>query len=110
MPINIYRDVEPWESLGHICPDDWELPSQILGLEAWLEDASVSFAPGNIIADIGYSVRQGALGGGAVLTAESMKKFSDMGVCIYFSEYDVTTEGTEQECKQAGDGDVGEVT
>ena len=100
MPINIYRDVEPSESLGHICPDDWELPSQILGLEAWLEDASATLTPGNIIADIGYSVRVGALGGGAVLAAESMKKFSDMGVTIFFSEYDVTTDDTKQECEQ----------
>jgi len=95
MPINIFRDIEPSEKIVRLCLEDWELPTQVVELERWLNDSQNTIAPGKIIADIGFSVREGALGGGAVLTAESMKKFADMGVDLYFSEYDSSTEETD---------------
>ncbi len=87
MPINIYRNDDSDEQIACLANNEWELPAQLWELEKWLNQSRDTLTPGNIIADIGFSVREEAAGGGAVLSAESMKHFSDVGIDIYFSEY-----------------------
>jgi len=87
MPIRIGKDDGSYEVIACLCDDDWELPGQLYALEAWLTDNVASLPDCGAIADIGFSVRPGAFGGGGVLTAESMRRFADAGVSIWFSEY-----------------------
>ena len=89
MPINIYKRGEPGqanEEVDWVCDGVWELSDQIYALEAWLQ-ANNSSAPNSHIADIGYSVRQSAIGGGGVFTLEMMKNLVDLGMEVHFSEY-----------------------
>ena len=89
MPINIYKPGEPNEEVEEIawlCSDVWELSDQIYVLESWLETNS-RLPPDSYIADIGYSVRKDALGGGGVFTVAMMKALSNLGIDVYFSEY-----------------------
>ena len=103
MPINIYRNIESEDRrLAYLCDDDWELPSQLLVLEEWLDRACSELEPGNIVADIGFTIRAEAMGGGAVLSASVMGKFSDFGIDLYLSEYPpFLGEGksSEQQCE-----------
>lgn len=113
MPVNIYRDDDSDEQIALLCQSEWELPTQLGELEKWLEQNTDDVAPGRIVADIGYWVREDASGGGAVLSAASMRKFSDMGIHIYFSEYppgfgadERTSAKTSLDAKTRPDGDA----
>lgn len=89
MPINIFRVSQPEEeneAIEWLCDGIWELPDQIAALEEWLKTNS-SIAPDRYVADIGYSVRKGASGGGGILTLEMMQRLLAIGMEVYFSEY-----------------------
>jgi hypothetical protein len=86
MPISIYN-YENKEQTAWLCKDDWELPSQVDNLEKWLESTGFSLPKGDYVADIGFNVRENALGGGAILSIELMKKCLSIGMAIYLSEY-----------------------
>jgi len=97
MPINLldYSDVKEGEkgiTLEHLCEDVWEMPEQIEALETWLKQNKGKLKKGNYAADIGYSPREGALGGGAVLTTEAMEIMVNIGMNLYLSEYPVFKE------------------
>lgn len=85
MPINIYKD--NFERFDYLCEDIWDLPNQIDSLEKWLITKGNLLPKGAYIADIGFDVRKDAAGGGAVLSAKSMKIMGNIGMDIYFSEY-----------------------
>ena len=92
MPINLIDHTESKEGekgkpLGHLCEDGWEMPEQIEALEAWLKENKDTIKPGKYIADIGYSPRKGALGGGTVLTVDAMRIMVKIGMDLYLSEY-----------------------
>lgn len=87
MPIRVNKDDDSFEAIAYLCNDDWELPSQLYALESWLTDNAACLPDCGSIADIGFSVRPDASGGGGVLTAEAMRRFADAGVEIWFSEY-----------------------
>ena len=92
MPINIidYTDSKEGEKgneIDHLCEDEWEMPKQIEVLDKWLKEQNGKIKPGNYIADIGYSPREGALGGGTVLTTEAMGIMVKIGMDLYLSEY-----------------------
>lgn len=92
MPINLLdytnsKEGERGVDLGGLCKDKWEMPEQIEALEDWLKCNKDIIQPGKYIADIGYSPREGALGGGAVLTAEAMQIMANIGMDLYLSEY-----------------------
>ena len=92
MPINIIdctnlTEKETGIRLENLCADDWEMPSQIKTLEKWLLQKGVNLPVGSYVADIGFSPREGALGGGAILTTASMKIMVDIGMELYLSEY-----------------------
>ena len=92
MPINLIdyssaKEGERGKSLGDLCDDEWELPTQIEALERWLVQNKNKLPRGSYIADIGFSPRTGAAGGGATLTTQAMSIMIDMGMELYLSEY-----------------------
>jgi hypothetical protein len=92
MPINLidYSNVKEGErglSLASLCDNEWELPSQIDALEQWLLANQDRLPKGSYVADIGYSPRPGAAGGGAVLTTHVMNIMVAIGMELYLSEY-----------------------
>ena len=92
MPINLinYSDVKEGEKgipIGYLCDDSWEMPTQINALDAWLKENKDNIKKGSYVADLGYSPREGALGGGTVLTTEAMKIMVAIGMDLYLSEY-----------------------
>lgn len=86
MPINIYNS-DSSERIDWICDGDWELPSQIEELSVWLKKNCDQIKPANYVADIGFDIRSNACGGGAVLSVESMRIMSDLGMKLFLSEY-----------------------
>ncbi len=92
MPINLIdysnaKDGERGRSLGGLCNDEWELPAQIEALEKWLTENQTRLPKGSYVADVGYSPRPGAAGGGAVLTTQAMNMMVAIGMTLYLSEY-----------------------
>ena len=85
MAINIYKD--DFENVTYLCEGDWDLPTQIDKLEEWLTEEGKLLPKGNYVADIGFSVREDAPGGGAVLNSNTIKMLNDIGMEVYFSEY-----------------------
>eukprot|EP00547_Thalassionema_nitzschioides_P008650 CAMPEP_0194228950 /NCGR_PEP_ID=MMETSP0156-20130528/43638_1 /TAXON_ID=33649 /ORGANISM="Thalassionema nitzschioides, Strain L26-B" /LENGTH=98 /DNA_ID=CAMNT_0038961479 /DNA_START=625 /DNA_END=921 /DNA_ORIENTATION=- len=53
------------------------------------QDDTKEWPPGGeYIADIGFSVRRDATGGGGVLSSQAMKFMRELGMDVWFSEYD----------------------
>lgn len=86
MPINIYVE-DTRESIAWLCEEDWDLPSQLNALEAWLMAKGKSLMPRDYVADIGFAIRKEATGGGGVLSSQSMAIMGAIGMAVYFSEY-----------------------
>ncbi|WP_299304295.1 hypothetical protein [uncultured Litoreibacter sp.] len=88
MPIIIRRDTEEnGEMLLELCPSDWELPIQVYRLEKWLEDFDLPWPEGSYVADIGFTMRPDATGGGATLSVASMRRLAELGIELWFSEH-----------------------
>ena len=85
MAIHIYS--KTGGSLGVLTDDDWDLPTQLYKLEKWVLNHRKELTQGPYVADIGFMVREDASGGGAVLSHETMRVFSQVRLSIYFSEY-----------------------
>lgn len=73
--------------IASFAADDWSLPSQIDALEEWLRTQSDNLEPGHYIADIGFSMRKEACGGGAIVSPEAMRRMGQLGISLYLSEY-----------------------
>ncbi len=86
MPIYIKVDGSG-EKLAHLAQGDWELPSQIEALESWLLTNPLSLVPAKYIADLGFTIRENACGGGAILSPEAMSIMGRLGIKLYLSEY-----------------------
>ena len=92
MPINILNytgiaDGDKPVKMDWLCDGDWKLPTQIKYLEEWLVSSGKNLVPGAYVADIGFSPREEAFGGGGVLTHESMAIMVSIGMNLFFSEY-----------------------
>ena len=92
MPINLIdytnsNEGEKGQEIDHLCEDEWEMPKQIETLEKWLKELNGKIKNGTYVADIGYSPRDGAAGGGAVLTTEAMEIMVEIGMELCLSEY-----------------------
>lgn len=87
MAIVIHLEGAPSERLAILCPAQWRLPEQIAALEAWLVENRGVVAPGRYVADIGFTVRKRAEGGGAVMTSSMMRAMADIGMSVVFSEF-----------------------
>lgn len=86
--MSIHIVSEGWgQSFASLCEEDWELPSQIAFLETWLAEHRAELPMGRWIADVGFSVRKGASGGGAAISPEMMRMMADLGMSLYLSEY-----------------------
>jgi hypothetical protein len=88
MPINIYsQDSDLADQLAWLCDDNWRLPDQVDALEAWLNQNKSRIPPGHYVADIGFTLRPDASGGGAALSPEMMRTMADLGMSLFLSEY-----------------------
>ncbi len=86
MSIYIKRESDN-ENLAWVAKGEWELSAQITLLEEWLDQNQNVIEPGSYIADIGFSMRKNACGGGAILSPRAMGIMSKLGVKLYLSEY-----------------------
>ena len=86
MPIYIKHE-ESGEEIAHLAKEDWELPIQITALEHWLFENTLDLSPSKYIADVGFSIRENACGGGAILSPEAMAIMGELGIKLYLSEY-----------------------
>ncbi len=91
MPTHIYRKITDSprviETVGGVGEGDWELPSQITELENWLSVHHKELSKGSYVADIGFTLREGACGGGAIMTRQLIAILNEVGMEVYFSEY-----------------------
>jgi len=87
MPIVIYRTKQPSEKLASLCDDCWELPTQVFELEKWLDENKNKINPDEYVADIGFTQRDDASGGGAALSPDSMGIMAKAGMSLFLSEY-----------------------
>jgi len=89
MPIRIDKQVgESTVEVAYLCPDVWEMPLQMDALKEWTYSEGSTLEPGKYVADVGFCVRIGACGGGAVLSIETMSAMVNLGMELFFSEYD----------------------
>jgi hypothetical protein len=88
VPIRIDRISENKnEEVTWLCNDEWELPSQIEALETWLNKEGRKLINASYVADVGYSPRANACGGGAAISTEAMKIMVSIGMELFLSEY-----------------------
>ena len=90
MPTHIYCDFNedhPFDTVGGFGDGDWELPSQIEELEQWLTVHGKELDKGSYVADIGFTSRKDACGGGAVMSKKLIAMLHEVGMEVYFSEY-----------------------
>jgi len=96
VPISIYRDDVSRAEVAWLCDDDWELPSQVAALRAWLAESAPDVGTGPYIADIGFSVRRAAVAGGSALSPEMMRRMVDCGITLFLSEYSPLKDHSEE--------------
>lgn len=94
MPINVLANFEGAapsqekpKSVAWLCDDDWELPAQLFEFERWLEKDGKNLPKGSYIADIGFSLRADASGGGGTLSVSAMQTLVMVGMEVWFPEY-----------------------
>ena len=70
MPVSITRvtrEGQKNERIARLCDGNWRLPDQAEALEAWLAEHSATLRPDDYVADIGFTLREDASGGGAAI-------------------------------------------
>ena len=92
MPVNIIdysgaKEGEKGKPLEGLCDGEWEMPAQIESLEKWLIENQNKLPKGSYVADIGFSPKPSAAGGGTVLTTQAMSIMVSIGMELYLSEY-----------------------
>ncbi|MEM8929682.1 MAG: hypothetical protein AAGE94_00815 [Acidobacteriota bacterium] len=104
MPIKIYRvtpDGEQNQEVAWLCDDGWLLGDQVAELTRWVREVGSTLPPDEYVADIGFCWRQSAGGGGPVIEAPMLRRMSDMGLSLCFSEYPGFAEETNDEESEA---------
>ena len=89
MPITVrnYLSNPEGDEVAFLCDDEWRLTEQIKQLEIWLESHANQLSAGKYVVDVGFSPRDGAAGGGAMLNASSLKQMVAKGMSLELSEY-----------------------
>ena len=88
MPVRIDRKTdENNEEVAWLCDDEWELPTQLETLEKWLKEKGQNLSKDTYVADVGFSPRSNACGGGGVISTESMQIMVSIGMELFLSEY-----------------------
>ena len=86
MPISIYNSIND-DKIKYLSANIWDLPSQILALQEWLEKEGTKLEKGKYVADIGFDVRKDATGGGGIINSKMIAILAEIGMEIYLSEY-----------------------
>ena len=91
MPIKIVDHLKKDElgkslQIAWLLEDNWRLPDQIKAFDVWLQE-NQNLPNGDYSADIGFSPREDAYGGGGVINLGSMKIMVELGLELYLSEY-----------------------
>ena len=72
----------------HLGSDVWDLPSLFKVFEQWLDSLDNNWQSDiHWIADIGFSPRDDACGGGPIISRQIMQICIDRNIEIYLSEY-----------------------
>ena len=88
MPVKITRDTDTgFEEVAWLCGDEWELPSQLDALETWLMSMQGKLHPDSYVADVGFDIRSDASGGGAAVSAQTLRFMGELGMELHLSEY-----------------------
>jgi hypothetical protein len=88
VPVRIDRKIdEKNEEVVWLCDDEWELPTQLETLEKWLKEKGQKLSKGTYVADVGYSPRPNACGGGGMISTVSMQIMVSIGMELFLSEY-----------------------
>lgn len=91
MPVNIYIATAQGgtqnSKVARLCKEEWDLLPQVDALRAWLEENSTRLEAKDYVADIGFSPRENASGGGPVLDPLTLRRAAEIGMSIYLSEY-----------------------
>jgi hypothetical protein len=86
--VSIYiKHEESRDIIAHLAKEKWDLPIQIKELESWLFENPLNLKPSKYIVDVGFSIRENACGGGAILSPEAMAIMGKLGIKLYLSEY-----------------------
>jgi hypothetical protein len=97
MPVSIYRVTskdQKNERIAWLCDGNWRLPDQAEALEAWLAENLTTLKPDDYVADIGFRLREDALGGGAAISPEMMRTMAELGISLFLSEYSSSGDAT----------------
>ena len=86
MPIYIKKESDN-SKIADLALGIWDLPNQVKELEQWLFENRDNYSPDQYVADIGFSMRENACGGGAVLSPSAMGIMSILGIKLFLSEY-----------------------
>ena len=89
MPVIIRQIVEDrFQNHSDIAARSWDLRTQIEALEEWLEANPEALDPSSRwVADVGFTVRLDATGGGPPITRKLMQMCVSSNLEIYLSEY-----------------------
>ena len=89
MPVVIRKIVEDRvENHADVATDSWDLRTQIEALEEWLSANPAHLDPSSQwIADVGFTVRFDATGGGPPISCRLMKMCVASNLDIWLSEY-----------------------
>lgn len=85
MPIKVTDENN--NEVAWLSDEVWDLPEQMKSFDNWLSKDGHKLKKGNYVADLGFSPREGAAGGGYVVSKESMKIMLVIGMELYLSEY-----------------------
>ena len=78
------------ENHVELCEDSWDLRAQIEALEEWLFSSEMNLdSSHHWVADVGFSHRANACGGGPPLTLNLMRKCLEYNIEIFLSEYGI---------------------
>lgn len=75
------------EEIAWLCDEVWEMPIQLKVLEQWALENRSKLPVGSYVADLGFSPRPGAAGGGGIVGRELMEALLEMHMELYLSEY-----------------------
>ncbi|MEM9597878.1 MAG: hypothetical protein AAGD06_26660 [Acidobacteriota bacterium] len=88
MPISIREKTEQGpRRIDWLCDDEWNLIPQLEALGRWLRTQGAELKPGDYWADVGFSPRPGAAGGGGLVSLDMMRTLIEIGMSLYLSEY-----------------------
>jgi hypothetical protein len=101
VPIRISTDDDSRAEVAWLCDDDWRLPSQLSTLEAWLAQNRANLPKARYTADVGFSPRPDAAGGGGAISPDMMRTMADLGITLFLSEYPAMEDDGDESTRKA---------